>query len=207
MPSRTVLLTALAFVLGLVGASAGTAAASKLITGKHIKDGSVLERDLSKSLRARLARAAQRGEQGAPGPTGNPGPKGDPGPAGAPGRDGAAGAPGADATNKFAFVAYTNPNKIDVVYGNGVVSVGRTTTAGEYDVKFDRPVAGCIAHASAAIGSPRGPAGAISDLTAFAGVIVDANSGVGVRDDEVRVQFSRAPGQPADTSFVVTLLC
>ena len=41
-----------AFLLGLVIATAGTATAARLITGKQIKDGSVAARDLTKSVRA-----------------------------------------------------------------------------------------------------------------------------------------------------------
>jgi len=63
----------LAFLLGLVIATAGTATAAKLITGKQIKDGSVAARDLSKGVRAQIAKA------GKPGPAGVRGPKGDPG--------------------------------------------------------------------------------------------------------------------------------
>lgn len=64
---------ALAFLLGLAVASAGTATAAKLITGKQIKDGSITSRDLSKGVRAQIAKA------GKPGPAGPRGPKGDPG--------------------------------------------------------------------------------------------------------------------------------
>ena len=67
--------TVLAFVLGLVIATAGTATAAKLITGKQIKDGSVSSKDLSKALRKQLAAV------GRPGP---PGPKGDTGPSTGP---------------------------------------------------------------------------------------------------------------------------
>jgi hypothetical protein len=68
-------------VVGAIVASAGTAGASALITGKQIKDGSITKKDLSRAVRAELAKA------GAPGPTGPQGPqgsKGDPGPSTGP---------------------------------------------------------------------------------------------------------------------------
>ncbi len=67
---------ALAFALGLLIASAGTATAAKLITGKQIKDGSISSKDLSKAVRAQLRKA------GVAGPVGSQGPKGDQGPPG-----------------------------------------------------------------------------------------------------------------------------
>ncbi len=69
---------ALAFLLGLVIATAGTATAARLITGKQIKDGSVSTRDLSKGVRGLLAKSAKpgpagpRGERGAAGPSTGP---------------------------------------------------------------------------------------------------------------------------------------
>ncbi len=71
--------TGLAFILGLLVATAGTATAAKLITGKQIKDGSIAQRDLAKTVRAQLAKAAKPGPKGDPGETGRPG---DAGPAG-----------------------------------------------------------------------------------------------------------------------------
>ena len=68
---------ALAFILGLVIATAGSATAAKLITGKQIKVGSISAKDLSKAVRAQLAKAGTRGAKGEPGPsgeTGAPGP-------------------------------------------------------------------------------------------------------------------------------------
>ena len=75
---------ALAFLLGLVIATAGTATAARLITGKQIKDGSVASRDLSKSVRKQIAKT------GTPGPRGA---KGDPGPS--------TGAAGGDLTGSY----------------------------------------------------------------------------------------------------------
>jgi hypothetical protein len=53
-----------AFLLGLVIATAGTATAARLITGKQIKDGTVSSRDLSKAVRAQLTRLGVPGPQG-----------------------------------------------------------------------------------------------------------------------------------------------
>ena len=69
--------TVLAFVLGLVIATAGTATAAKLITGRQIKDGSISAKDLSKAVRAQLAKSGvpgSKGVQGAKGDAGPPGP-------------------------------------------------------------------------------------------------------------------------------------
>ena len=51
--------TVLAFALGLLIATAGTATAAKLITGKQIKDHSIAERDLAASVVAKLDREAR----------------------------------------------------------------------------------------------------------------------------------------------------
>lgn len=75
---------AIAFVVGLAVASAGTATAAKLITGKQIKDGSIASKDLDRSVRQKLA---QKGATGATGSPGAPG-VGVPGPAGAKGEKG-----------------------------------------------------------------------------------------------------------------------
>ena len=61
---------ALAFLLGLVIATAGTATAARLITGKQIKDGSIASRDLSKSVRQQLAKPGVPGPRGLRGETG-----------------------------------------------------------------------------------------------------------------------------------------
>jgi hypothetical protein len=72
----------LAFMLGLVIATAGTATAARLITGKEIKDGSVSTRDLTKGVRGLLAKSS------APGPAGPRGSRGEAGPStGAAGGD------------------------------------------------------------------------------------------------------------------------
>ena len=71
--------TVLAFVLGLLIATAGTATAAKLITGKQIKDGSIAEKDLAKSLRTKLGKAGTPGPAGVQGERGPQGAKGDAG--------------------------------------------------------------------------------------------------------------------------------
>lgn len=71
-----------AFVVGVVIATAATAGAASLITGKQIKDGTITARDLSKAIRNQLARTGAKGDtgaQGLPGAKGDPGPKGDQG--------------------------------------------------------------------------------------------------------------------------------
>lgn len=62
-------LTIIAFVAGMLITSASTATATKLITGRQIKNGSIELKDLSKS-----ARAALRGQVGPTGPAGPEGP-------------------------------------------------------------------------------------------------------------------------------------
>jgi hypothetical protein len=79
---ETRLTVVLAFVLGLVVATAGTATAAKLITGKQIKDGSISAKDLSKAVRAQLAKTGAAGAPGAQGPAGA---KGEAGIQGVPG--------------------------------------------------------------------------------------------------------------------------
>lgn len=86
--------TVAAFLAGIMVATAGTAAAARLITGRQIKDGSITAKDLSKALRAQLARAGKQGPAGAPGVQGA---------AGAAGATGAPGAPGL--VRAFAHVA------------------------------------------------------------------------------------------------------
>src|SRR4051794_7854259 len=88
----------LAFALGLLVATAGTATAARLITGKQIKDGSIAKQDLSSAIRTQLAMAGRPGAKGDPGPAGAVGPAGRTGEQGARGADGGpgvAGAPGA----------------------------------------------------------------------------------------------------------------
>lgn len=70
----------LVFVLGLAIATAATAGASSLVTGRQVKDGSIGVKDLTPTVRKQLKAAGPRGRQGVQGIQGTQGPKGDPGP-------------------------------------------------------------------------------------------------------------------------------
>lgn len=70
----------LAFVLGVVIASAATAGAAGLITGNQIKNGSISAKDLSKPLRKKLNKPRLPGPRGLQGPQGPPGVAGPAGP-------------------------------------------------------------------------------------------------------------------------------
>jgi hypothetical protein len=129
--------TVLAFALGLVIATAGTATAAKLITGKQIKDHSIAERDLAASVVAKLDRRPGSGPAGPSGPAGE---KGATGEKGAPGEKGAAGdaALSYSVTGSHDFVAPTTmanvlsitlPAGTYVLHGQVIVSTPSTTTA------------------------------------------------------------------------------
>ncbi len=75
---------ALTFILGVLIATAGTATAARLITGKQIKNGSISERDLSAAVLAKLNKVGAPGVPGKPGLNGAAGDKGDTGPATGP---------------------------------------------------------------------------------------------------------------------------
>lgn len=86
---------AMAFLLGLLIATAGTATAAKLITGKNIKDGSIEVKDLSSKARKALTGATGPAGAGGPaGAAGAQGPAGSPGGAGGAGTNGTPGATG-----------------------------------------------------------------------------------------------------------------
>ena len=65
-------------VLVIFGATAATAGAAKLITGKDIRNGSITSKDLSRGAKSALK--GQRGPQGSRGPAGPVGPAGPSGP-------------------------------------------------------------------------------------------------------------------------------
>jgi hypothetical protein len=89
-----------AFLAGSVLATAGTATAAKLITGKQIKDGSIAMRDLAPAVKRQIANAGPAGPTGAQGT------------AGAPGAKGEQGAPGlADVQNLTVLSPTTSENK------------------------------------------------------------------------------------------------
>ncbi len=80
--------TVLGLMLGLAIASAGTATAASLITGKQIKDGTISSKDLTRGVRGQLLRVGptgDRGDRGDRGPRGEQGVKGDQGAKGDPG--------------------------------------------------------------------------------------------------------------------------
>lgn len=118
--------TVAAFLLGLVIATAGTASAARLITGKQVKDGSISEKDLSKAVRAQLAKARL------PGP---PGPKGDAGPPGPSGQTGAAG-PGTLLTAAVDVPDGTFGREVLRLPGLGFVTSSCSNTAPDYSVGF-----------------------------------------------------------------------
>jgi hypothetical protein len=106
----------------------------------------------------------------------------------------------------FAYVRVDVPGTYEVVYGKGVTDVAPTLTAGEYDVTFTRKVARCAAVATPTIGYPRG-GDLDADLSSFAGIIIDPDTTVGVKDRVVRAQFYDDNGNPRDTSFTIVLFC
>jgi len=68
--------TAVAFLVGIGVATAGTATAAQMITGKQIRNGSITVKDLSKGLRKQLGVPGPAGPVGAVGPVGPAGPAG-----------------------------------------------------------------------------------------------------------------------------------
>lgn len=86
--------TLAALVIVALVASAATAGATKLITGKQIQDGTITQRDLAKALRVQLERTGAAGERGASGEPGPAGPRGESGPRGLPGEQGTSGTTG-----------------------------------------------------------------------------------------------------------------
>ena len=62
--------TAVAFLVGIGVATAGTATAAQMITGKQIRNGSITAKDLSKGLRKQLGVPGPAGPVGAVGPVG-----------------------------------------------------------------------------------------------------------------------------------------
>ncbi len=64
----------IAFIIGLLLASAGTATAARLITSKDIKNGTIKAKDLSKPLRSKLNAPGAQGPKGDTGERGAAGP-------------------------------------------------------------------------------------------------------------------------------------
>lgn len=100
-PSYANVVATLALFVALGGTSVAEPArqyAAKLVTGKQIKNGTVAEADLSKGVRAKLAKTGSAGTAGLAGPAGPVGAVGAVGPAGAAGATGATGPAGSDAS-------------------------------------------------------------------------------------------------------------
>jgi hypothetical protein len=132
----------LAFVLGLAIATAGSATAARLITGKQVKDGSITAKDLSKSLRRQIARTGTTGPAGPAGAAGAAGPAGSAGgytKADADARFLATGATGADS----AKLGGKTPG--DYVQGGGFALFAETSAArGGEATMFDIPGLGSL---------------------------------------------------------------
>src|SRR4029079_4240212 len=85
---------------------AGGAAASQLLTGRDIQNGSIFGKELSEKIRSKIARAGTAGAPGQQGPQGPQGAAGAQGPKGDTGATGAQGPPGPAGTN----AVYVGPN-------------------------------------------------------------------------------------------------
>ena len=152
---------ALGFVLGAVIATAATAGAASLITGKQIKDGSISRKDLSKAVRAELARARIPGPKGDAGPAGANGSPGVPGPVGPAGpTDAAVASPNPDppATPEITFntgyertITTTKPGRLFVQVTDSNVTLTCSSGAGYTGLYLDgKPVPGSNMIASTA---------------------------------------------------------
>jgi len=123
------------------GASAQMASApahaSKLVTGKQIKDGSIAAADLSAALRRKLNQA------GTPGPAG---PQGAPGPAGPAGAAGGSAA-GAPAAQKLSFKGNQGAGLQVIYQSNGLKLEADCTSA--FQLRIRASTAGNITHAFA----------------------------------------------------------
>ena len=114
----------LAFMLGLVIATAATATAAKLITGSQIKDGSISSKDLSRTVRAQLRKAGVRGLPGVQGAQGLQGAKGDLGPSG----------------TSRAYGSVTAPGVLVPGHSKNVVKVVHTPATGIYCIWLDKSI-------------------------------------------------------------------
>jgi hypothetical protein len=141
--------TALAFLAGIMLATAGSAAATRLISSKDIKDGSISAKDLSKAVRAQLKKAGVPGQAGTAGATG---PKGDAGPAGPKGDQGAPGPIAGTPAGGALSGTYPNPGIADGAVGYDKLSFVKYVN---FEVAFDLdsiPAQSCV-DLSAGIGS------------------------------------------------------
>ncbi|CAB4881247.1 unannotated protein [freshwater metagenome] len=165
----------LAFVLGAVIATAGTATAAKLITGRQIKDGTISAKDLSKAVRAQLKKA------GMPGPRGLTGPQGIAGPI--------SGAAGGALSG-----TYPNPELGNGVVGTSAIESGAVTY----------PKAGFVKAASVVFTYDFGPiaGGSCSSFGPAAGVTIEADDVVLVSTSRVNFPtgaiLTAVPSPPAN---------
>jgi hypothetical protein len=108
-------LLALAVVFG-----AGTAAATKAISGKKIKNGTITEKKLSPSVRSKLNAAGPQGPEGPQGPPGQQGPQGVPGSPAPAGRTAVA---QTEAIAALAFDTTATILALDSPQGTGLLNV------------------------------------------------------------------------------------
>ena len=168
---------ALAFVLGLLIATAATAGAASLITGKQVKDGSISSKDLSKAVRAQLAKAGVAGPKGDIGPPGAKGDAGVKGIAGANGDPGLKGIDGAPATKLYAAIS-ADCASVDRSSGSTTAAVGATPA--RCDVTFPQAVKDCVPVVTVRLGSATGQLSAVTSTDGI--VLTDQQVGVYYRD-------------------------
>jgi len=133
--------TVLAFLAGILLATAGSAAATRLISGKDIKDGSISAKDLTKAVRAQLKKAGIPGPAGAKGDTG---PKGDNGTAGPKGDQGIPGPIAGTPAGGALSGTFPNPGIADGAVGYDKLSIVKYAN---YGVTYDLdplPAQSCV---------------------------------------------------------------
>src|SRR4051794_39731508 len=153
-------LSCLALFIALGGDATATSvysSATKLIGGDQIRKGAIRERHLSRSVRAKLAKAGkpgpagQDGAPGAAGPSGLAGQKGEPGAAGAQGDAGPPGSIAGAAAGGALTGSYPNPGLADdIVTADNVAS---NTLGG---TEIDESQLGPVPNAAALAGIPGG---------------------------------------------------
>jgi hypothetical protein len=127
----------LSFMLGLVIATAATAGAASLITGKQIRNGTITEKDLSKGVRAQLRKAGVPGHPGVPGAKGDAGSRGEAGSKGEAGAVGPTEAVTATASHNPLLNPVASPDTpVDPEYGETTIT---TTKAGRLLISVTMP--------------------------------------------------------------------